>query len=111
MEAQTRTSRGLTFTPAKRRTPQAGSRLGSSAKQPSRTLKSSTKESAKEGEVVEPVVEPAEEEKAGGSGGAAGGSAGVEYERYVRELVRRGLYIAKFDFVPEVEELEELLKL
>lgn len=60
---------------------------------------------------MEPVVEPAEEEKAGGSGGAAGGSAGVEYERYVRELVRRGLYIAKFDFVPEVEELEELLKL
>ena len=60
---------------------------------------------------MEPAVEPAEEEKAGGSGGAAGGSAGVEYERYVRELVRRGLYIAKFDFVPEVEELEELLKL
>ncbi len=34
-----------------------------------------------------------------------------EYEKYVRDILKRGLFVPKFDFVPEVEELEEILKI
>ena len=33
------------------------------------------------------------------------------YEKYIKELLKNAIYVPKFDFIPEVTELEEFLKI
>lgn len=101
VEAQGRTSRGLTVTPLKRKgnSSTKASGLGSHSKGVFRSNKS------KEGLTHEDVCErePRKKTVAGGGGGAED----AEYDRYVKDIVKKSLFVAKFDFIPEVEELEE----
>ena len=99
VEAQGRTSRGLTFSPIKRKGTAyvKASAVNSHSKGLLRSNKS--KENNLHDEICD--RETREKKKTVVTGEEA------EYDRYVKEIVKKSLFVPKFDFIPEVEELEE----